>query len=156
MTRAFAQIISTSIPGIAVLGLVDFDPYGLDILSIYKYGSVSLAHETGMELATLIWLGLRSHIFRPGFAGDDLENKLLKLTDRDRRKAISMLNKPIFQAEATEENDIHERRWRRELQVMLILNMKAEIQVLGNSEKLVASLTRVHEALMGWLKRRRS
>jgi meiotic recombination protein SPO11 len=148
MTRAFAQIISTNIPGIAVLGLVDFDPYGLDILSVYKYGSISLAHEIGIELATLIWLGLRSYIFQPGFAGNDIENRLLKLTEHDRKKAISMLNKPIFQAEAVEENDIYECRWRRELQVMLILNLKAEIQALGNSEKLVASLTRVHETLM--------
>jgi meiotic recombination protein SPO11 len=148
MTRAFARTISIHIPNISVLGLVDFDPYGVDILCTYKYGSISLAHETGMELATLVWFGLKSHVFQPGFLEGDLEERLLKLTVRDRRKAISMLNWPLFQEEATEENDIYQCKWGRELKVMLILNLKAEIQVLGNCVKLVESLSKLHNVLM--------
>lgn len=33
------------------------------------------------------------------------------------------------------EKDVEE-EWRRELQIMLMVNVKAEIQVLGNGEKL--------------------
>jgi meiotic recombination protein SPO11 len=41
------------------LGIVDADPYGLDILSVYKYGSLSMQHENGKLAATRIkWLGL--------------------------------------------------------------------------------------------------
>lgn len=32
-------------PRIPILALVDADPYGLDILSVYKYGSRATAHE---------------------------------------------------------------------------------------------------------------
>ena len=41
------------------MALVDGDPYGLDILSVYKYGSLSLQHESG-KLATkrIKWLGM--------------------------------------------------------------------------------------------------
>jgi meiotic recombination protein SPO11 len=49
---------------------------------------------------------------------------LLKLTSRDRRIAFKMLEKDV------------EVEWRRELQIMMMLNVKAEIQVLGNWERL--------------------
>ena len=32
-------------PRIPILALVDADPYGLDILSVYKYGSRAAVHE---------------------------------------------------------------------------------------------------------------
>ena len=44
---------------VPVLGIVDADPYGLDILSVYKYGSKSMQHENDKLAATRIkWLGL--------------------------------------------------------------------------------------------------
>lgn len=52
---------------------------------------------------------------------------LLKLSQRDRRIALRMLEKSV--AEGREE-------WVRELQVMLIMNVKAEIQILGSGEEL--------------------
>lgn len=47
-------------PGrVPILGIVDADPYGLDILSVYKYGSKSMQHENDKLAATRIkWLGL--------------------------------------------------------------------------------------------------
>ena len=42
-----------------VLAIVDADPYGLDILSVYKYGSKSMQHENGkLAAARIKWLGL--------------------------------------------------------------------------------------------------
>jgi len=49
----------------------------------------------------------------------------MRLTARDRRKATLMLAKGVFEEGAGEEE------WRREAQVMLILNAKAEIQLLS-------------------------
>lgn len=44
---------------IPILGLVDGDPYGLDILAVYKYGSQSMHHEKEKLAARRIeWLGL--------------------------------------------------------------------------------------------------
>lgn len=51
---------------------------------------------------------------------------LLRLTKRDRRIAGKMLERDMC----------GEEEWRRELQTMLVLNVKAEIQVLGNGEAL--------------------
>ena len=56
---------------------------------------------------------------------DDDERSLLHLTARDRRKAAKMLGKGVC-AEGGEE-----REWRRELQVMLMMNYKTEIQILS-------------------------
>lgn len=55
---------------------------------------------------------------------------LLTLTKRDRRIATLMLGR------GTERSVEEDEDWRRELQVMLMLNVKAEIQILGSGEKL--------------------
>lgn len=52
------------------------------------------------------------------------------MTPRDRRIAGKMLEKEMFEEAGCESE------WRRELQVMLMLNVKAEIQILGNGERL--------------------
>lgn len=46
------------------MGLVDGDAYGLDILSVYRYGSQSLRHENEKLAAHRIqWLGVRASDF---------------------------------------------------------------------------------------------
>jgi meiotic recombination protein SPO11 len=41
------------------MGLVDSDPFGLDILSVYKYGSQRMQHENDKLAARRIkWLGI--------------------------------------------------------------------------------------------------
>lgn len=43
------------------MGLVDGDAYGLDILSVYRYGSQNLRHENEKLAAHRIqWLGVRA------------------------------------------------------------------------------------------------
>lgn len=44
---------------VPILALVDADPFGLDILSVYKYGSRAMQHENDKLAARRIkWLGL--------------------------------------------------------------------------------------------------
>lgn len=44
---------------IPILALVDADPYGIDILSVYKYGSASMAHERDTLAASRVkWIGV--------------------------------------------------------------------------------------------------
>jgi hypothetical protein len=44
---------------IPILGLFDGDPYGLDILSVYKYGSFSMRHQNdSLSASRLEWLGV--------------------------------------------------------------------------------------------------
>lgn len=126
-------------PHVPVFALVDLDPDGIAILSTYKYGSYRLAHEEvtqgdtpGLSLPNVYWLGVRRQQITQIPAGkSDLDTSLatelqgvMKLTARDRTKAMRMLEWDIC-ADGGLEQD-----WRRELQTMLMLNTKAEMQVL--------------------------
>lgn len=129
-TRRFLHLLSTTGTSIAILALVDYDPDGLGILSTYKHGSMNLAHEKDVIVPSIKWLGVRSSDFLKESGGEVAG--LLTLTKRDRRIAKKMLGRQTEGAsELIEDVDC-----RRELQVMLLLNVKAEIQVLGSGEKL--------------------
>ncbi|KAI9863699.1 MAG: hypothetical protein M1813_003722 [Trichoglossum hirsutum] len=126
-TRAFLRSLSKTHPTtppqdpIPIYALVDFDPHGLGILSTYKYGSIALAHENAqLTVSRIRWLGVKSTDLQEGEAGE--AQGLLSLSARDRGKALKMLGSEVF-AEETE--------WRREMQVMLFLNIKAEVQVMS-------------------------
>lgn len=58
-TRVFLSRLSTEL-GLDVVCFMDCNPYGIKIMSVYKYGSKELAHE-GYRLTTpcIRWLGLR-------------------------------------------------------------------------------------------------
>ena len=94
-------------------------------MSTYKHGSQSLSHEQDLAVPAIKWLGVRSCDFFGSDRTDDARGSL-RLSARDRRIALRML-------ERDEEGDDE---CKRELQVMLMLNVKAEIQILGNGEKL--------------------
>ena len=119
--------------------LMDLDPDGIAILSTYKYGSYRLAHEdvTSTDTATpglpnIRWLGVKSHHMSGTPLGDVHTEKstkpqlqgLMRLTARDRNKAARMLEWNLCAEEGPEKG------WRQELQTMLMLNVKAEIQIL--------------------------
>jgi meiotic recombination protein SPO11 len=114
---------------------VDFDPDGIQILSTYKYGSFALLHENKrLVVPTIQWLGVKSNDFL------DIEDRiephgLLRLTARDRRLAKHLLDREVLQ------EDGPEKEWRREVQVMLILNVKAEIQIMSNGGSFTNWLT---------------
>ncbi|KAI2821009.1 hypothetical protein CBS63078_1710 [Aspergillus niger] len=118
---------------------VDGDPDGMAIMATYKYGSVAFAHENrNLNVPGLHWLGLRlaDVVAGAGPLGDDT---LLRLTKRDRKKAIAMLSKnPVWEADGPEPE------WRVELQRMLMLNVKAEMEILYDMEG----------GLTGWLDRK--
>lgn len=91
---------------------------------------MNLAHEKDVIVPSIKWLGVRSSDFLKESGGEVAG--LLTLTKRDRRIAKKMLGRQTEGAsELIEDVDC-----RRELQVMLLLNVKAEIQVLGSGEKL--------------------
>jgi meiotic recombination protein SPO11 len=44
---------------VPILALVDGDPYGIDILSVYKFGSLALKHEDSKLAAGRVeWAGI--------------------------------------------------------------------------------------------------
>jgi meiotic recombination protein SPO11 len=109
-----------------VFGLVDYDPDGLAILHTYKHGSKKMSEENaGLVIPMIQWMGLHSRTI----TDEDHTHRtqgLLALTLRDRHKARNMLewNQHASSDEAAQ--------WRRELQVMLMLNLKAEMQIVDS------------------------
>ncbi|OQE19574.1 hypothetical protein PENSTE_c015G00811 [Penicillium steckii] len=105
--------------------LTDGDPHGLAIISTYKYGSLAYLHENaGLTLPCLQWLGLKLADTANG-TQDSSGSHSLTLTIRDRKKIISMLRRsPIWASDGAEPE------WCAELQRMLMLNVKVEIEKL--------------------------
>ena len=116
--------------------MVDFDPDGISIMSTYKHGSLTLSHENANLRCPIIrWLGVKSGDldFRESTtaaprAGEEDVKGLLRLTKRDRKKASKMLGQGICEEYGVEQE------WRRELQVMLLLNVKVEMEILSQQE----------------------
>ena len=135
LTRRFLHLLSTFKDSDhhppPIYAFTDFDPDGIAIMSTYKHGSWNLSHESAQLIVPrLQWLGIQSEDV---MIDRDCKG-LLRLSGRDRRKAIKMLeNSPVFR------DDGGEVEWRREIQVMLMLNVKAEMEMLGEREGGVAA-----------------
>ncbi|CAG8313245.1 unnamed protein product [Penicillium salamii] len=137
--RKLFDLASNRIVPLRFYALTDGDPHGIAITSTYKYGSAAHSHENArLSIPRLQWLGLRVSdiITVPEVLGD---KALLSLTGRDRKKIISMLhNSPVWASDGPE------LQWRVELQRMLFLNAKAEIEILYECSG----------GLEGWIERR--
>ena len=97
-------------------------------MSTYKYGSITLPHENAyLSVPSIRWQGVKSGDLQASHEGED-DTGLLSLTARDRKKAVKMLGKEVYAEDGSEVE------WRRELQVMLMLDMKAEIEILSGRE----------------------
>lgn len=134
VTRCFLNHVQKIAPRLPIYGLVDFDPHGLRIFRTYKYGSHSLGHEDDTTVAGLKWLGLKSSDFLTCSSSDSscepssqpLED-VLPLTEHDRRVGVCLLAN-IMQSKDILEHENSALEQCREVQVMLMLNVKAEIQ----------------------------
>ncbi|XP_045159068.2 meiotic recombination protein SPO11-like [Mercenaria mercenaria] len=106
---------------IPILVLVDADPHGIEIMTVYKFGSKALSFETEhLAVPCIKWLGiLPSDIFRLGIP----ETSLIPLSKADRIKGLELLSRPYIQ---------HYPLWRNEIENMLASGRKAEIQALDS------------------------
>lgn len=159
MSRRFLHRIAEDFPHMSMYALVDSDPDGIHIMSTYKHGSLRLAHEDvadrdrpGVNLPNLQWLGVQSHHMdrARGNEGNTTTATLadvqgiMNLTARDRKKAHRMLEWGVCGEHGSEPT------WRAELQRMLMLNIKAEMQVLDELPGgLVAWMSKQVEVMQG-------
>ncbi|XP_021362442.1 meiotic recombination protein SPO11-like, partial [Mizuhopecten yessoensis] len=83
---------------IPVMVLVDADPHGIEIMSIYKYGSRALSHESSyLTVPSLGWIGvLPSDVTRLGIGRADL----LPMTKADREKVVELKSRPYYSQSA--------------------------------------------------------
>ncbi|KAI0042921.1 DNA topoisomerase IV, alpha subunit [Auriscalpium vulgare] len=121
-TRQLVKTLSDNLPStIPILILVDGDAYGLEIASVYKYGSQSLRHESSrLAAARVKCIGVwASELPAMGIDRDTL----LPISAADEKKARAMLCRAPEQLPS---------RWKRELMRMLHTRRKAETEILSS------------------------
>lgn len=119
-TRLFLRKIRDQLK-IPILALVDSDPYGLKILSVYTSGSKAMSYDSSnLTTSDIKWLGVRP---------SDLDKYnlpaqcRLPLTDTDRKMGEELLKEEFIQKNP---------EWVKELKIMLRSGEKAEIQALSS------------------------
>ena len=119
-TRLFLRKIRDQLK-IPVLALVDSDPYGLKIMSVYSSGSKSMSYDSSnLTTPDIKWLGVRpSDLDRYNLPAQCR----LQLTDYDRKMGEELLK---------EEFVLKHPEWVKELKLMLKKGEKAEIQALSS------------------------
>jgi meiotic recombination protein SPO11 len=119
-TRMFIKRLYQELQ-IPVLGFLDADPYGLDILRVYSIGSKALSFES-IELAVpdIRWLGLLP---------SDIEeyripkSVLIRMTENDIKRADDLLKEDFVKTRP---------EWEKQIMIMKNTRQKAEIQALAS------------------------
>ncbi|GAQ77576.1 Topoisomerase 6 subunit A homolog 3 [Klebsormidium nitens] len=119
-TRLFLKKMKSELK-IPVLGLVDSDPYGLKILSVYMSGSKNMSYDSSnLTTPDIKWLGVRpSDLDRFKIP----EQCRLPMTDADMKTGKEMLEEDFIKKDP---------RWHAELELMVKKKEKAEIQALSS------------------------
>ncbi|XP_023536168.1 meiotic recombination protein SPO11-1 [Cucurbita pepo subsp. pepo] len=119
-TRRFLRLL-VDVLALPAFCLVDCDPYGFDILTTYRFGSMQMAYDAKyLRIPQLHWLG--------AFASDsDTYNLpqqcLIPLTLEDKRRTEALLLRCYLRREVP--------HWRLELESMLQRGVKFEIEALS-------------------------
>ncbi|KAG8386028.1 hypothetical protein BUALT_Bualt03G0106400 [Buddleja alternifolia] len=119
-TRRFLRLLMETLH-LPVYCLVDCDPYGIDILTTFRFGSMQMAYDSkSLRLPEIRWLG--------AFPSDCKKYQLplqclLPMTAEDKQKARGMLDRCYMEREVP--------NWRSELQLMLDRGVKFEIEALS-------------------------
>eukprot|EP00892_Ulva_mutabilis_P002243 jgi/Ulvmu1/12019/UM083_0032.1 len=119
-TRLFLRKLRNALR-IPVLALVDSDPYGLKILSVYMKGSMNMSYDSSnLTTPEIKWLGVRpSDLNRFNIP----KACRIKMTDEDIKTGKKMLDEEFVQANP---------EWVEELKIMQESGEKAEIQALSS------------------------
>ncbi|KAI8623935.1 DNA topoisomerase IV, alpha subunit [Xylariaceae sp. FL1651] len=169
-TRQFLHVLYRTYPLLPMYALVDFDPDGVRIMLTYKNGSQSLQHEVNVTVPQLSWIGPRSDdvlghsSYQSLTATSPHQTSVFSLTPSqqlpllqsstpcrarisnpaqstslkatDRRLAVQLLTAAVGDDDRFPQG----LGLMRELQIMLLLNIKAEIQAVDEAGDLTAWL----------------
>jgi len=118
-TRLFVKRVREAL-NIPVLCLVDADPYGLKILSVYMSGSKNLSYDSAsLTTPDIKWLGVRpSDLDRYNIP----QQCRLPMSEHDIKTGKELLEEDFIKKNPA---------WHRELEMMVRTKEKAEIQALS-------------------------
>lgn len=112
---------ATSELQIPVLGLVDSDPYGLKILSVYMSGSKNMSYDSAsLTTPDIQWLGLRPSDLDKYDLPDQCR---LDMTENDIKTGKELMKEDFI---------LKNPKWMKELSIMVKTKKKAEIQALSS------------------------
>lgn len=119
-TRLFLRKLRYTLK-IPVLALVDSDPYGLKILSVYMKGSMNMSYDSSnLTTPDIKWLGVRpSDLDRFNIP----QQCRLPMTEEDIKTGKKLLEEEFVRCNPD---------WVRELEIMVSTKVKAEIQALSS------------------------
>jgi meiotic recombination protein SPO11 len=117
-TRCFLAAVHSALPALPLLGLVDWNPSGVGILCLYKYGSRRMVESARYALPALQWLGVRSGLLCKAADASGFQ----EMTMRDRALIPGL--KTQFQAG----NGENLSSWIEELDAMEASGSKADIE----------------------------
>ncbi|KAJ0161900.1 Meiotic recombination protein rec12 [Colletotrichum tanaceti] len=136
-TKQFLHLIHDARPELPILALVDYDYDGIAIMRCYSHGSRGHAHERNTVVPSMAWLGIKSGDLAPRQEegsdgsqrplGPNLFDHSSSITRKDRKSAARLIG------EIDEDGTGYDIDCRRELQVMLFLGVKAEIQAVDDA-----------------------
>lgn len=119
-SRMFLSRITKELK-IPVFGLVDSDPYGLKILSVYMSGSKNMSYDSAsLTTPNILWLGLRPSDLNKYNLPDQCR---LDMTENDIKTGKELLTEDFIQKNP---------KWMKELETMVKTKKKAEIQALSS------------------------
>ncbi len=121
-TRMFIKKLYEELK-IPILGFLDADPYGLDILRVYSIGSKALSFES-VELAVpdIRWLGLLPSDIKEYQIPKSV---LIKMTENDIKRADDLLKEDFVKSRP---------HWEKQIRIMKDTGQKAEIQALASKD----------------------
>uniref|UniRef100_A0A7N0U272 DNA topoisomerase (ATP-hydrolyzing) n=1 Tax=Kalanchoe fedtschenkoi TaxID=63787 RepID=A0A7N0U272_KALFE len=119
-TRRFLRLLVEKLK-LPTFCLVDCDPYGFDILTTYRFGSMQMAYDAQfLRVPEIQWLG----VFPTESEKYNIPTQcLLPLTADDAKRTENLLRRCYLQREVP--------MWRTELEVMLQRGVKFEIEALS-------------------------
>ena len=119
-TRLFLSKLQGTL-NLPVLGLVDSDPYGLKILSVYMSGSKNMSYDSAnLTTQNVHWLGVRPSDLDKYSIPDECR---LPMTDKDIETGRHLLKEAFI---------TKNQEWVKELEIMMRTKEKAEIQSLSS------------------------
>lgn len=119
-TRLFLRKMKTDLK-LPVLGLVDSDPYGLKILSVYMSGSKNMSYDSyNLTTPDIKWLGVRPSDLNKYKIPEQCR---LPMTDQDIKTGKDLLEEDFIKKDPN---------WYAELELMVKTKEKAEIQALSS------------------------
>ncbi len=121
-TRMFLKKIDEELK-LPILAIMDADVYGIEIMRVYTVGSKSLSFEaSNLAVPNMKWLGLLPSDLQDDSGFHIPSSTHIKLTKNDENKIKLMLEEEFVRRKP---------KWRKQLETLQSLGVKAEIQALN-------------------------